>query len=311
MTTKIGTLLAALGLACMVATWAGCGDDDDGQACTGTDCDVGKRDAAATRGDGGPTSEPAATDPDPAKPSSDSGSPPPVGTPSDAGGSPASDAGDEPAPTDDAATPTDAGSMQEPDPPGEDGDQLSACTKRNDCDKELGCYAVGPGRGFCTAKCDTDRDCAALAGAEYTCSSEGLCKIDCRRAGPGDVMCPDGLLCTVLVEPGMPMGDPGMPPAERLGCKFPPNDPDPDPAPQNDGRAFSTCSAADDCNAGLQCSALGYCSPVCERAATCRRPRSGVIMPTCEEQRCVLSCTDKPEGCPNGMTCVDAHCAYH
>ena len=309
MTTKIGTLLAALGLACMAATWTGCGDDDDGEACTGSDCDVGKRDAAATRADSGPDSQPGAMDPDPAKPSSDSGSPPPASTPSDAGGNPASDAGGEPAPGDDAATSTDAGNMEEPDPPSEDGDQLSVCTRRNDCAKDLGCYAVGPGRGFCTARCDTDRDCEALAGAEYTCSSEGLCKIDCRRAGPSDEMCPDGLLCTMLVEPGMPMGDPGMPPAERLGCQYPPAA-DPGANPESDGRTFSACSVADACNDGLQCTAAGYCSPTCDRPADCKRPRSGSIVPTCEEQRCVLSCGDKPEGCPNGMTCVDAHCTY-
>ena len=308
MTVKISTL-AAVGLACAMATWAGCGDDDDGgQACTGDDCTTGTRDAAATRGDSGSLGS-GTRDAGDRSPGSGGSTATPVrdaggGTSTTAaGGEPAAPAKDASASAD-AAPPamTDAGTMEPPPgQPPKDGDQLSLCAKPADCDKDLGCYMVGRGQGFCTAKCDTDEDCEMLEGAEYTCSPEGLCKIDCRSTPPSAAQCPEGLLC-------MPVSEPGAGRIEQ-GCKYP-------ASAGTDGRAYSACSAPADCMEGLQCTAAagasmpGHCSPACMRAAECRRPRTGTIVPSCEAELCVLSCADAPEGCPDGMSCVATRCAY-
>ena len=77
------------------------------------------------------------------------------------------------------------------------GAQLSLCDEPSDCDADLSCYDTGPGQGFCTRTCKGDADCVELEGADYTCSADGLCEIDC--GGPaGGEKCPEGLICVQI-----------------------------------------------------------------------------------------------------------------
>jgi len=184
------------------------------------------------------------------------------------------------------------------------GDQLAACTGDDACDPELGCYDDGPGTGFCSARCEDDTDCADIDGAEYTCSEGGLCEIRCEPGPEGALACPEGTTCTQVSGPG--------PGGLQLRCKY--------PAVAGSGEAYAACLMPDDCDDGLECvGALlaipGYCTQSCEESAECAmQPSSGSIEPSCELNTCVLACADDPEGCPDGMTCVEtplfSGCAY-
>jgi hypothetical protein len=92
------------------------------------------------------------------------------------------------------------------------GGQLSVCEGNGECDQGFGCFSDGPGRGFCTATCAEDTDCADIRGAEYTCPGGELCQIACEDAN--DVTtCPDNMVC-------LRVGGGG--PNQRFGCKYPP-----------------------------------------------------------------------------------------
>jgi hypothetical protein len=284
-----------------------CGDDDDtpSESC-GTACDGGSRDAAVSPvgaggasagaggrggsgaggrgGSGGTTpAADASTDPDP--------------TDSDAGAGPADAATADP----DASTDPDSSVMPLP----MTGDQLSVCDEPSDCDMGFGCYDVGPGQGFCTTVCEEDKDCKDLDGADYSCSDDGLCEVDCGRGPPGAEKCPEGLVCLQVSGPG--------PGGVRNRCKY-------SASAGTDGDAFSACSLPEDCDDGLQCvGALltipGYCTHACTAAAECSaKPSSGSIEPSCMADTCVLSCAGNADGCPTGMACIEtplfSQCTY-
>jgi hypothetical protein len=228
----------------------------------------------------------------------------------DAGG--AGDAGQDTSDSDggpgDAATASDAAMEPEPTtmPLPMTGEQLAVCTQQSDCDPGLGCYdAEGPGRAFCTRECTVEKDCADLKDADYTCSPDGLCEVDCGGGPPGVDRCPEGLVCMQVSGPG--------PGGIRNRCKY-------STSAGTSGAAFSPCSVPEDCADGLQClgaflTVPGYCTYACTKTADCTtQPSSGAISASCLANTCVLSCEADMTGCPDGMTCVEtplfSQCAY-
>jgi hypothetical protein len=173
-----------------------CGDDDDDAASTcGNACDGGTRDGAVPSGGTGGS-----------RAGAGGGGSGTSGRGASGGSGPAADASTgDPDPIDgdggDADGSTagpDAG--MDPEPP-MTGDQLSVCGEPSDCSMGLGCYELGPGQGFCTRTCESDKDCKSIAGAEYTCSDEGLCEVDCGKRPEAD-NCPEGLVCSEISGPG-------------------------------------------------------------------------------------------------------------
>jgi hypothetical protein len=186
------------------------------------------------------------------------------------------------------------------------GEQLAVCTQPSDCDPGLGCYdAAGPGQAFCTSECKADKDCADLKGADYSCSPDGLCEVDCGGGPPGADKCPNGLVCLQVSGPG--------PGGIRNRCKY-------STSAGTNGNAFSPCSLPEDCDDGLQClgaflTVPGYCTHACTETADCTmQPGSGAISASCLANTCVLSCEADRTGCPDSMTCVEtplfSQCAY-
>jgi len=224
----------------------------------------------------------------------DGGTPP---TESDAGG---------------AMTPQpDAGPMTPTAPLPADGNQLAVCQNGRDCNMNLDCYAVGPGRGFCSQVCEGDEECMALPGAAYVCATSGICNIPCQDEADTQ-SCPGGMVCLDLNEGGGDNGGgQGNEPAFR--CKYPPQEPE-EPEGQP---AFGPCNGQSDCQDGLDCvddlmgNDTGYCSVPCNEPAACAElmPSSGTIAPSCEPNSptmgtCALDCSAAPAGCPDGMMCL-------
>ena len=221
-----------------------------------------------------------------------------------------SGAGTEPAPdagADTGSTPIDSGTNMKPEvmPPPMTGDQLSICDEPSDCNPDLGCYTAGPGRGFCTRTCQDHVDCTDLGGANYTCSDDGLCEIDCSGGPPGVEKCPEGLICVQISGPGTG--------GVRNRCKYP-------ASAGTSGDPFSACSVSAECDDGLECvgaflTIAGYCTHACTESNECtERASSGTIEPACQTNVCALDCSADPEGCPDGMTCVEtplfSQCTY-
>ena len=258
-----------------------CGDDDDASNICVKACDGGTRDGAVGPGGGGGSSAGAGG----------RGGAGASGRGGSGGTAPAADAGMEPEP------PTNPLPMN--------GDQLSVCDAPADCDKDFGCYDLGPGQGFCTRTCKGDKDCKDIAGATYSCSDDGLCEVDCSGGPPGVDKCPEGLVCTQVSGPG--------PGGIQSRCKY-------SASAGTNGNAFSACSLPADCDDGLQCvgaflTVPGYCTHACTAVAECsERPASGTVVPSCMANACVLSCAGDRDGCPTGMACVEtplfSQCAY-
>jgi hypothetical protein len=300
-------LRAALPWALAAATMLlACGDDDDDAAARCADgaaaCPDQGRDGGAAGGGGAAGVDAGGRDRDGgAGRGGASGSSAPA---RDGGGGAASgdDAGGEdPTAGRDASTDPEPPTMPLP----MTGDQLSLCSAPSHCDMGFGCYDEGPGRAFCTAVCEVDKDCKDIAGATYTCSDNGLCEVDCGGGPPGVEKCPDGLVCMLVSGPG--------PGGVRNRCKY-------SVSAGTSGEAFSPCSLPADCDEGLQCvgsflTIPGYCTHACTETSECSaQPSSGAIEASCMVNACVLSCVDDPDGCPAGMACVEtplfSQCAY-
>jgi hypothetical protein len=190
-----------------------CGDDDDGSAATcTTDCDGGIRDSAITTGGGGSRADAGGQGGTSATGKGGSGGTAPAadassGDPDPGGSDGGSSDGSVP------GSPGDRDANVEPDPLPMTGDQLSVCGAPADCDMNFGCYDVGPGRGFCTAVCENDNDCKEIDGADYSCSADGLCEVECGGGPRGSERCPEGLVCTQVTDTG--------PGGLRNRCKYP------------------------------------------------------------------------------------------
>jgi hypothetical protein len=149
-----------------------------------------------------------------------------------------------------------------------------------------------------------------LAGAEYTCSDDGLCEVQCENLEDRD-SCPEGLSCTLVSGPG--------PGGFQFRCKYSEN-----AGQSGSGEAWSACLAAGDCDDGLECVGAfgpipGYCAQACAESAECTaEPDSGDIEPTCEQigptpsaRACALDCSGDAEGCPDDMVCgFGSRCVY-
>ena len=185
-----------------------------------------------------------------------------------------------------------------------DGNQLSVCAGGRDCNKGLDCYQAGGGVDFCTAACTADTDCAKLAGADWTCSPDGLCEVEC--AGATDTMsCPDGLECTRTG---------GFGPA-AFRCKGA----DSAVVPPTATPAFGSCMSSMACGTGRICvgavmGRTGFCSETCMDDADCTAltTSSGNLKATCEfggilmmtlTSNCALKCESPTDKCPDGMKC--------
>jgi hypothetical protein len=202
----------------------------------------------------------------------------------------------------------DAGEPAQPLP--DDGNQGSVCEDGTDCNQDLDCYNAGTdGQGFCSATCEMDDDCTAIAGAAYVCSmSTGVCIVEC-EGEDDEESCPDGMACVNTSG----FGGGGM---ASYRCKYP----DAPPA-AGTAQAFEACSMEEPCAAGLVCNAAfggaGYCTASCtppdgdcdavadaagDLTAECTTALGG---PGGAMGRCTLDCSDDEEGCPDGLTCID------
>jgi hypothetical protein len=188
-----------------------------------------------------------------------------------------------------------------------DGNQNAYCESGLDCNKGFDCYLpTGTGAGYCTIPCMGDMACDAVAGADYTCSPEGLCRVVCM--GMDDTMsCPDGMECTTAG--GFPGG------AGR--CNWPEGG-----VPAGSAPAYGECTSNAACADGLRCAlpatspfpgsgGPGYCTKECMTNMDCpAAPATSDIPATCEPVQlgsmmgvCALDCYGAPEGCPDGMMC--------
>lgn len=201
-----------------------------------------------------------------------------------------------------------------------DGSQNAYCESGLDCNKGLDCYLpTGTGAGYCTIPCMGDMACMALAGANYTCSGEGLCRVTC--TGADDTKsCPDGMECL----PGI-IGPTGGP-----RCNWPEGG-----VPAGGTEAYGQCMTSAACADGLMCAVpfsspfpgsggTGYCTKPCMANTDCpEAPKTGDIPATCQPGElgsmmgiCALDCFGAPMGCPDGMTCQSfaggffRRCAY-
>ena len=178
-----------------------------------------------------------------------------------------------------------------------DGNQLAVCETDRDCSMNFGCYASGPGVGYCTIECAVTDDCMSLADGVYACGQSGLCSAQCQGTDDS-ASCPSGMQCLELGS------------ADAFRCQYP------DPAEQP-ASAFGPCMRGSACAANLECigtgmSATGFCSHACTPDnADCSDlvPSTGTLEPICEPQGpmlgvCALDCSDNGDGCPDGMQCV-------
>jgi hypothetical protein len=229
--------------------------------------------------------------------------------------------------TDAAAGNPDSGSMMTENPP-TDGSQLTPCTfgEQDACADGLGCYQRGATSGFCTATCEDDEDCAALSGADYTCSTTfggggqgpgggmGLCRIDCEGADDTE-SCPAPLKCLSV---GGGFGGNGNGNGNGQGGAFRCGYAQ-DQAPQgaDDVPLWGRCEDSGDCVGDLVCygvfqqGAAGFCTHTCENTDDCTdAPASGDIEPTCGTQnQCRFDCTEGGT-CPDGLECIQDRCVY-
>jgi hypothetical protein len=301
-------------IAVLAVTGAGCGDDDTpAKANDAGAADSGKASGATagkSSGSGDKAGSGAAAGSGGSKSSSSSS----AGT----GGSSGSKAG--------SAGSTQSGSTNLP----SDGNQLSLCTMaQGDCNKGLACYApanaFSTGRGFCSKLCTMDSDCDGLTptSSKYTCQAGNgtrVCELVC--SGTDDTSCPSNMQCVQTAAasgggPGPTAGSGGSGGsggrAASFRCKY----------PLETSQAFGPCDdAIHACAEGLVCNVSGgmrsgFCSKDCEMDSDCSdKPSSGSITPTCAMitaargntkavKRCVLSCLDAKDGCPQGQMCID------
>lgn len=202
-----------------------------------------------------------------------------------------------------------------------DGTQNALCEGGIDCNKGLDCYLpTGVGAGYCTIPCMGDMQCKGIAGADYTCSPEGLCRVVCD--GADDTMsCPEGMACV----PG------NFGPGPGTGrCNWPEGG-----MMAGTTHAYGECMTSAACEDGLQCAlpatspfpgtgGPGYCTKTCMNNTDCpEAPATSDIPATCEPGQfgsmmgiCALDCFGSPMGCPDGMTCQSSagglfrRCAY-
>jgi hypothetical protein len=187
-----------------------------------------------------------------------------------------------------------------------DGNQFTACTKDRDCNRNLGCYSPDMG-GFCSAVCDRDEDCADLKPTGYHCSMTGLCAKTCMNADD-DAACAPGMECTEVVGGG---GG-----GSEFRCLYPTQMTEPR------GAAFAECQGGGgggtSCMEGLMCvgavmGSPGFCTHNCTPAdSDCSDvvPAPGTLSASCVPQNpelgtCALDCEASPDGCPDGMQCVE------
>lgn len=225
-------------------------------------------------------------------------------------------AGSTPPPADDGGMPPTSDGGTEPTPIKTDGSMFALCADGTQCGFELDCYGGATGGGFCTTLCTEDADCESV-GADYTCSSLGMCRQSC--TGLDDDSCTNGLQCVMTSGGG---GGGGL----TFACA---HDPD---AGQPAAETFAECMGDQACGGGGQScvgdtmTAPGFCSGPCMDDTDCAdlNAGSGNLEPTCEfiaggfmpTAVCALNCDGADAQCPDGMTCVvsmgpaPSHCSY-
>ena len=242
------------------------------------------------------------------------GAGPGAADPAGAGDGTVGDAGAIPVDDDAGADePSGEGAEEEPAPglppgPASDGTPLASCDNDRDCNQGLGCFNAGDSGGFCTAPCSPNDDCDALMGVESGCGPGGLCVVACD--GPDDsASCPAGMGCAQTGG------------RRAWHCKWV-------PVEEASQGPFAQCEQSEDCDGNLECSdqgmpaRFGFCTRTCQRPRDCNMMvATGSLEPSCEVVTvdpeaavCALACDGMPDGCPDGMECVDgagfSRCMY-
>jgi hypothetical protein len=189
--------------------------------------------------------------------------------------------------------------------PSTDGGLLELCWSDADCSPAApACYLPqGAQPGFCTVSCSSGSDCPALAGVPSSCSSEGMCRVDCAGSGVGDGACPAPLRCREL---------PAQPPAASIyRCTYPAG------SGSHSLGKLERCDQSHgdgDCAAQLACRVphlgptvpepqYGYCAPLCSSNEECKLD-SGSALGICSYAACEYECS-AGRTCPSGMRCLD------
>jgi hypothetical protein len=203
----------------------------------------------------------------------------------------------------------DAGGLPEPEPEPlkTDGTLLALCENGTQCGFQLDCYGASTGGGFCTTLCEEDSECEDV-GAEFTCSSAGLCRQSCTDGD--DDSCPGQLSC--VITSGFPGGGGGA----SFACAYG------ESAGQPAADAFGECMGDQACDGDTMCAgdsmdSSGYCTVPCMGDMDCAdlEVASGNLEPSCEfiaggggggpQSVCALNCDGAEAECPDGMLCME------
>jgi hypothetical protein len=179
------------------------------------------------------------------------------------------------------------------------GTRLAVCYSDADCDNGLECSRYGNNAGFCVETCVDETDCEDIGGLTPSCSTGGVCRVDCSDDGTmGD--CPANMECAEIVT--------GIPPLSTTTyrCQYPAG------SGAKNVAAYGECDASHsdgDCEEGLFCqSETGTCVAICMDETDCTDPGTDAITvcdkPTLlsSEGPCGLSCSDSKD-CPGDLVC--------
>lgn len=209
------------------------------------------------------------------------------------------------------------------------GTRYAQCTQRcereRDCEDGNTCFITETGEGFCIR--EGEREQGEFCGDDPL-SCEGICSGDavsfdsgafCVNPCERDVDCPGTSYCTEVGEAGERYCQPDGELEQGDDCSLDPFACERGSVCVGYGTGNAFCSQP--CEADAECGAGNWCVPVAEGQGYCVPAGEAEVGDACggdrfscgpnlicgapERPQCFQLCTDDPDGCPDGQTCLE------